>query len=211
MISLLFYLVSAAAIYSAVGALTPQYPIYPAAGVIIPQYGVSAGGKTAPARGWNSFVIQSNTDTQHELLWTSEVQGYAEQCSQFATNGRIKRGFDYYCSMDSGWSVGDHGDDNGRIIPNQTVFATMSISRFAENLHATGMKLGIYVVPGAFVNDGDKLVKGTKIQIKSLFNTTVTGIDGVSNSYLARNDFDYTKDGVQQWHDSQVELFKSWY
>jgi|SRR5947207_11814470 len=90
-------------------------------------------------------------------------------------------------------------------------FRVSSITDFAATLHRSNMKLGVYVLPGAFVNDADKFVKGTTIRIGSLFNTTVTGKSAISNSCLARNNFDYTKDGVRQWHDSVVKLFRSWY
>lgn len=131
-----------------------------------------------------------------------------EQCSFFYKN--TESGFNYVCGFDSGWSADFNGDEYGRIIPKDSVFNTTSIQDFASKLHSNGMKLGVYMIPGAFTSDVNKTVKGTDIKIGSLFNTTEDPRDAISNSYNARNDFDYTKDGVQQWHDSVVELFNSW-
>ena len=180
-----------------------------AANTPVPFYGATASGKTAPARGWNSWVLQQNTIGAAAAGFEYNVAGFSKQCSVFT--GHIQSGFDYYCSIDSGWSGYYEGDANGRIIPNTTVWDTKSIQQFATYLHSIGMKLGIYVIPGAFTNDKDKMVAGTQITIGSLFNTTDDGRPGINNSYNARNNFDYTKDGVQQWHDSVVQLFNSWY
>ncbi|EON97516.1 putative glycoside hydrolase family 27 protein [Phaeoacremonium minimum UCRPA7] len=90
------------------------------------------------------------------------------------------------------------------------VFDTMSVQDFAAKLHANGMKLGLYMIPGAFQADENKTVAGTDFVIGDLFNKTVDGRTGISNTYNCRNDFDYSKPGVQEWHDSVVEQFASW-
>ncbi|KAH8880182.1 glycoside hydrolase [Thozetella sp. PMI_491] len=165
-----------------------------------PFYGSSASGKTSAARGWNSFIAQSNGEALTVALMD-------QQCEFFY--GKAQAGFDYVCSFDSGWSVGGNGDDNGRLIPDPSVFSTMSIQDFAAKLHQNGMKLGVYALPGAFVADANKLVEGTNIKIGSLFNTTVDSRPGINNAYNARNDFNYGLPGVQEWHDSVVRLFNS--
>ncbi|KAI1098119.1 glycoside hydrolase [Jackrogersella minutella] len=187
------------AIVSLVVAFATSWTL--AANTPVPFYGQSASGITSPPRGWNSFVAQSNGVTL-------SVDVVDEQCGFFYnnTNPNVK----YVCSFDSGWSSGSNGDEYGRIIPDDTVFSNMSIEDFAAKLHSNGMKLGVYMIPGAFTNDANKTVKGTNITIGSLFNTTEDGRTGISNSYNARNDFDYAKTGVQEWHDSVVELFNSW-
>jgi alpha-galactosidase len=173
-----------------------------------PFYGATASGKTAPPRGWNSFVLQSNGPGAVEAGFQFNVANFDTQCGVYY--GRVQENFDYYCSIDSGWSVGGNGDDNGRFIPDNNVWNTQSIQDFAAKLHSNNMKLGLYVIPGAFDQDSQKLVEGTDISIGSLFNYTVDGRPGISNAYNARHNFDYTKDGVQQWHDSIVKLFDSW-
>ncbi|KAI0004379.1 glycoside hydrolase [Xylariaceae sp. FL0662B] len=168
----------------------------------VPYYGESATGKTSAPRGWNSFIAQSNG-------MSLTVGAVDQQCS-FWYNQNTQEGFNYFCGFDSGWSKPYDGDEYGRIVPEPSVFDTMSIQDFAAKLHQNGMKLGIYMIPGAFVADANKKVEGTNMTIGSLFNTTEDPRPGVSNAYNARNDFDYTKPGVQQWHDSVVKLFNSW-
>ncbi|KAI1087133.1 glycoside hydrolase [Rostrohypoxylon terebratum] len=185
-------IVSAVLAFAATSTLAANTPV--------PFYGQSASGKSTPPRGWNSFVAQSKgLDLTVSLL--------DEQCSFFYNN--TESDFNYVCGFDSGWSADYNGDEYGRIIPKDSVFNTMSIQDFAAKLHGNGMKLGIYMIPGAFTSDVNKTVIGTDIKIGSLFNTTEDPRDAISNSYNARNDFDYNKDGVQQWHDSVVELFNS--
>jgi len=100
----------------------------------------------------------------------------------------------------------------GRFIPNTTaIWDTQSIQQFAAYLHSINMKLGVYIIPGAFAGDGQKMVEGTQITIGSLFNTTTGPNPAISNWYNGRYNFDYTKDGVQQFHDSVVKLLNSWY
>ncbi|KAI1073797.1 glycoside hydrolase [Whalleya microplaca] len=172
----------------------------------VPFYGKSASGKTSPPRGWNSFVAQSNK----VKLTVAMVD---EQCSFFydrKNRGNTDDNFNYFCGFDSGWSKPYDGDEHGRIVPDDSVFDSMSIQDFAAKLHRNGMKFGIYMIPGAFTGDSEKKVEGTNITIGSLFNTTEDPRDAVSNAYNARNDFDYTKPGVQEWHDSVVKLFDSW-
>jgi alpha-galactosidase len=169
----------------------------------VPFYGSTASGKTSAPRGWNSFVAQSNNV---EL----KVAMADEQCS-FFYSANTDPDFDYVCSLDSGWSVDYNGDEHGRIIPKPEVFDTMSIEQFADELHQNGMKLGVYMLPGAFEGDADKTVEGLEgVTIGSLFNTTEDPRDLISNKYNARNDFDYTNPNVQAWHDSVVRLFDSW-
>lgn len=105
---------------------------------------------------------------------------------------------DYYISLDSGWSNGDLGDDYGRITYGTSTF---DIPSLATTLHSQGLKLGI-VLPGAFCNDRNKIVHGDDIPI----NATLNG----NNNGFSRRDFDFSKEGAQQWHDGVVALFASW-
>lgn len=175
-----------------------------AASTPAPFYGSTASGKNSAPRGWNSFVAQSNNV---EL----KVAMVDEQCS-FFYKANADAGFDYVCSLDSGWSVDYNGDDNyGRIIPKPEVFDTMSIEDLASKLHQNDMKLGVYMLPGAFEADANKTIEGLEdVTIGSLFNMTEDPTELTSNKYNARVDFDYSKPGVQEWHDSVVKLFDSW-
>jgi len=68
-------------------------------------------------------------------------------------------------------------------------------------LSVLGLKLGVYVVPGGFLQDVNKTISNTNIQIKEV----CSGDNG-----LDRCNWDYEADGVQQWHDSVVAQFASW-
>lgn len=78
-----------------------------------------------------------------------------------------------------------------------------NVTDLANFLHGKGLKLGLYILPGAFSADSGKVVEGTGISIGSLFDADQPG-------YNCRQTFDYGKDGVQQWHDSVVRKFASW-
>jgi alpha-galactosidase len=103
------------------------------------------------------------------------------------------------CSIDSGWS-GNGGDEFGRLVPDTSVFP--NLGELADHLHVQGMQLGVYILPGAFSSDADVTVEGTDIQLGSLF-------DESQPSYNLRQTFDFSKDGVQQWHNSVVNNFAS--
>ncbi|CRG91690.1 Alpha-galactosidase 3 [Talaromyces islandicus] len=153
----------------------------------VPYYGTSANGFTAPPRGWNSFGLQALeggfTPTQ-DSIWT--------QCQ----NLNVSAGYNL-CSIDSGWS-GNGGDSYGRLVPDTSAFP--NLTALADELHSNGMQLGVYILPGAFASDGNATVEGTDIQLGSLF-------DSSQPSYNLRQTFDFSKDGVQQWHDSVVNNF----
>lgn len=77
-------------------------------------------------------------------------------------------GHDYVCSIDSGCPT-TGGDQNGRIVKNTTVFSAYgSLKRFGDHLHSQGLKLGVYLLPGAVTSDGDKTIENTQIQPKDV-------------------------------------------
>ncbi|KAL1964963.1 hypothetical protein VTN77DRAFT_6163 [Rasamsonia byssochlamydoides] len=152
----------------------------------VPFYGTSANGFSAPPRGWNSFGLQALGGSSAFVLNQSNVQAQCDLLN--ATAGYT------LCSIDSGWSA-NGGDPYGRIVPDTSVFP--DLAGLADHLHAQGMLLGVYILPGAFSSDASVTVEGTDIQLGSLFDPT-------QPSYNLRQTFDYSKDGVQQWHNSVV-------
>ncbi|KAH8817368.1 glycoside hydrolase family 27 protein [Xylogone sp. PMI_703] len=153
----------------------------------VPFYGTSANGFTAPPRGWNSFGM--------DILgtgWPQDQDHVQQQCD----NLNVGAGFTL-CSIDSGWS-GNGGDPLGRLVPDTSVFP--DLKGLADHLHSQGMELGVYILPGALSADAGVTVEGTNIKLGSLFDTT-------QPSYNLRQTFDFTKDGVQQWHNSVVNNF----
>jgi alpha-galactosidase len=163
-----------------------------------PFYAQSANGFTSPARGWNSFGLQAASDKlKHDAGWDFNDYHFRQQCDLIVT----QPGFDYYCSIDSGWSSDCNGDSNG--IPEVKSSVIPDIQDLANHLHSRGLKLGLYILPGAFSGDANKLVEGTQISIGSLFDEKET-------EYNCRRAFDYSRNGVQQWHDSVIKKFASW-
>lgn len=149
------------------------------------------------ARGFNTWGIQDNTATTPS--WTGYNQGnVTTQCSVLAEEPFVFNGYQY-CSLDSGWSL-NNGDQYGRLLYDPTLF---NLPEFAGYLHSKDLLLGVYVLPGAFCTDGNKTIYGTDILLNSTFN-------GNNDGFL-RCDFNFSAPGVQQWHNSVVDLFASWY
>lgn len=158
-------------------------------------YGQTPNGFRSSARGWNTFALQANPSAASDFQF--DQAHVLTQCSVLAS-GSFKGQYDT-CSLDSGWSVGDHGDDFGRLIYDDTIF---DIPSLASSLHSQGLKMGVYVVPGAFLSDVNKTIFGTETTIGEV----CTGNEG-----LLRCIFDYTRPETQEWHNSVVDQFASWY
>ncbi|XWX02247.1 hypothetical protein V2A60_010282 [Cordyceps javanica] len=157
-------------------------------------YGETAGGFRSAARGWNSFGLKS-TNTGADFKF--DQAHVAAQCDLLASDLGAAANYTY-CSLDSGWSVAYNGDEHGRITYDTAVF---DIPALAAHLHAKGLNLGLYVVPGAFEGDRDKTILNTSTKIGEV----CSGSEG-----LARCVFDYTREEVQLWHDSVVKQFADW-
>ena len=155
------------------------------------RYGTTPGGFSSAPRGWNSFAMQS-------LGMRFNQDNVMGQCDQLV-NTLGGYGYDL-CSLDSGWSVGAEGDQYGRIIYDTSIF---NIPQLASYLHGKGLQLGLYVVPGYFANDAQKMVIGT--------NYTLSDIGNGHSNGLARIDLNYSHPGAQLWCNSVVNLFAQWY
>ncbi|KAK4498252.1 hypothetical protein PRZ48_010909 [Zasmidium cellare] len=181
--------------------LLPLLPLLASAPtpLTVVEYASTPNGFTTPPRGFNSFGLQVNTGAQPSFAFNQSSILTQARALVANTPASLLSSGDYYISLDSGWSVGCNGDEYGRIIDDTTKF---NISDLASTLHGMGLKLGVYVVPGIFSGDGDKTIEGTDISIKDTW--------GGHDNGLCRTDFDYGKEGVQQWHDSVVGLFADW-
>jgi hypothetical protein len=111
-------------------------------------YGKSASGFTSPARGWNTFVFQSNPAVWSRAGFEFNVFHFRQHCSTFYDIAEANPDYDYYCSIDSGWSHGDTGDMHGRMQPDDKVWSGTSLQDFATELNDRNMKLGVYLIPG---------------------------------------------------------------
>jgi alpha-galactosidase len=157
------------------------------------QYETTPNGFTSPPKGWNSFALQAVGQL------TYDQQHVQEQCD-YMSHYLGSSGYQY-CSLDSGWSVGGHGDDYGRIIFDSSLFDLYAL---AEHLHGYGMLLGVYVVPGFFASDSNKMIYGTDPPIE--LSTISDGNCGVN----VRCQFNYSAPGVQDYCNSVVNLFAEW-
>lgn len=159
----------------------------------IPFYDASANGHTCPARGWNSFGLQANPATWAVAGFDFNDYHFAQQCNLIVT----RPGYDYYCSIDSTWSE-DGGDQFGRIQPNASKFNTYGFKGLADYLHNKGLKIGVYLLPGAFESDQGITIEDTNIKLGDVLDFNTPG-------YNLRRTFQWGKDGVQQWHDSVIK------
>ncbi|KAF9071307.1 glycoside hydrolase superfamily [Rhodocollybia butyracea] len=151
-------------------------------------------GFNSAARGWNSWGIEDNPATDPSFVF--DQTHIEQQCDILATSGLINLGYTT-CSVDFGWSL-DSGDANGRVIANSSLF---DMADLGDHLHSEGLLLGVYVRPGGWLTDLNKTILGTDITIGSV----CTGDNGLNQC-----NWDYGADGVQQWHNSVVDLFAEW-
>lgn len=153
-------------------------------------------GFTGPARGWNSWGIQATpvTTPSWEVL---NQRNIINQCTVLARPEFKKMGYNV-CSIDAAWNTNDV-DKYGRIQYNATLF---DLPTLGEYLHGIDLKLGVYVIPGVPCSAENKTIKGTNIRIGDVING--------NNDGLEYCDWDFSKDGVQQWHNSLIELWASW-
>ncbi|KAH8803424.1 family 27 glycoside hydrolase [Xylogone sp. PMI_703] len=165
--------------------------------------GKTNGGFTSSAKGWNTYGVQAlqngsqvvpSFHGQSGLYYTEEF--VKTQCGVLANPAFKLAGYDY-CSLDSGWQSLTDVDDHGRIIYNTTRF---NLPELASWLHKRGLKLGVYVIPGVPCSAQNKTIKGTNIKVGDVL---------LDNDEIFC-DFDFTKDGVQQWHDSVVQQWADW-
>ncbi|ORY15015.1 glycoside hydrolase superfamily [Clohesyomyces aquaticus] len=159
-------------------------------------YATTPNGFTTPPRGWNSFGLQSLQDGKKLVLNQESV---IAQCDNLETISHL--GYTY-CSLDSGWSVGCNGDENGRTIYDSSIF---NIPALATILHDKGLKLGIYINPGFFSGDKDKVIEGTNVKFSSI---AATG-DG-NPEFNCRLNANWDVPGAQEYCDSNVKLWASW-
>jgi len=163
----------------------------------VPTYNVSAGGFSSAARGWNSWGLQANPLTNYAGFVFNDYH-FLQQCGLIVTTP----GYDYYCSIDSGWSA-DQGDEYGRFVEDKSIFSTTgSLANFSDQIHGMGMKVGIYLLPGAFEVDAGTTIENTTLKIGDI-------LDYETPSYFSRRAFNWSADGVQQWHDSVIKHLAS--
>lgn len=164
----------------------------------------TANGFTSSGRGWNTYGIQALSNASAVVPsfppgpGLDYTQRFVEtQCGVLAQSGFKEAGYTY-CSLDSGWQAFDTVDGYGRIIYNHSRF---DLPQLASWLHERDLKLGVYIIPGVPCVAQNKTIKGTNLKVSDVWNGNYDEIFC---------DWDFKKDGVQQWHDSVVEQWASW-
>ncbi|OAA55646.1 glycoside hydrolase family 27 [Cordyceps fumosorosea ARSEF 2679] len=146
-----------------------------AASAAVLSYSETTGGFRSPARGWNSFGLQANNINGDFSFDQAHVTA---QCDLLASQ---LAGANYTLTLYDA--------------------SKFDVPALAEHLHAHGLQLGLYVVPGALRTEVNKTILGTGTRIGDV----CTGDEG-----LARCVFDYTRPEVQTCHDSVVQQFAEW-
>ncbi|KAF2639803.1 hypothetical protein P280DRAFT_550482 [Massarina eburnea CBS 473.64] len=91
-----------------------------------------------------------------------------------------------YVSLDHGWSIDDHGDEDGRATYNTDKFDIFTLSSY---LHSKNLKLGVYVLPDALCKDSNKSILETTITINATLSGNNNGFTrGVDFIKLERNE-----------------------
>lgn len=164
----------------------------------------TANGFRTSARGWNTYGIQALKNGSEVVPSFAGQSGldYTQafvktQCNVLSQHEFRSAGYDL-CSLDSGWQAFNLVDEHGRIIYNSTRF---NLPELGSWLHKRGLKLGVYTTPGVPCIAENKTILGTKIKVGSVWN---------GNNDQIFCDWDFGKDGVQQWHDSVVQQWASW-
>lgn len=164
----------------------------------------TVNGFRSSARGWNTYGVQALQDGSAVIPSFAGQSGlnynqkFVEtQCEVLSQPAFKAAGYDL-CSLDSGWQAFNEVDQYGRIIYNNT---RLNIPELGSWLHRRGLKLGVYVTPGVPCIAENKTIDGTNIKVGDAWS-------GNNNQIFC--DWDFGKDGTQQWHDSVVKLWASW-
>lgn len=162
-------------------------------------------GFRSSARGYNTWGVQALENPSAVVpsfqgsTWNVGLtqQFVKAQCGVLAQDEFKAAGY-IYCSVDSGWQAMTETDEYGRITYNHSRF---DIPELASWLHERDLKLGVYIIPGVPCEAQNKTILGTNITVGSVWNGNYDEIFC---------DWDFSKDGVQQWHDSVVAQWASW-
>ena len=165
--------------------------------------GKTNGGFTQAARGWNSYGVQALQDGSaiipsfKGMKGNTFTQDFIEaQCAELAKPQFQAAGYKV-CSIDALWNTNDP-DEYGRPTYNATRF---NMPQLGSWLKEKNLDFGLYITPGTACQAANKTILATNLTVGDIFD----GNDGGINC-----NFDYSKDGVQQWHDSVVALWTSW-
>jgi alpha-galactosidase len=155
-----------------------------------------------PPMGWSSWSFLR----AHPTAAAIEAQARALESSGLAAAGYR------YVNLDDFWMACDRNgaevDSYGRWIPNPAAFPD-GIAAVARQVHADGLKFGLYVTPGIPENAARRntAIEGTSRTAVQIVNTSVTETNYDCGHMYG---IDYAVPGAQQYVNSWADEFASW-
>ncbi|MBV9867653.1 MAG: glycoside hydrolase family 27 protein [Abitibacteriaceae bacterium] len=169
---------------------------------IAPVQAVSNGLGDKPYLGWSSWSLEATKYPGYGESWLSadHIKMQADVVHQ-----KLQQHGYSYINIDAGWRGG--WDEFGRPTPKRDKFPD-GIAGVAQYVHARGLKLGIYYVPGI---DDDLLkmnppIQGTPYHIADI----VFKPSRPANGWGGGNKIDFSKPGAQEYINSIANLFAAW-
>ena len=152
-----------------------------------------------PPRGYNSF----DSGRTHVLNQTTVLQLAKDLKAQYGDSG-----YDTL-TLDSGWAV--YGD-NGIPIADPARFSNMT--KLAEDMHAIGMKLGLYEIRGVLdtVAASKPFVKGTNYTLDQLIDQNSTGGAANGSCHWAQTflGINASHPGARAYYQSRIDMLASY-
>lgn len=157
------------------------------------------GIATTPIMGWSSWSALRSSGTQAQIL----AEGNAMVADQPGYGSLRSHGYTYL-NIDAGWS--DHRDAYGRPVWSASRFPN-GIPWLATQVHAMGLKLGIYLNPGLpkSIVTTNYPILGTPYHLQDIANPALQG-----NTLGGADAIDFTKPGSHEYIQSLTDLYASW-
>jgi hypothetical protein len=155
-----------------------------------------------PPMGWSSWSYLREDPTAEAI----EAQARALKSSGLAADGYR------YVNLDDFWMAcdadGPEVDAYGRWIPDPVTFPA-GIAAVARQVHAEGLKFGLYVTPGIPENAvrRNTPVKGTVLTARQIADTAVEEMNYNCGHMYG---IDYGTPGAQEYIDSWADEFAAW-
>jgi hypothetical protein len=157
--------------------------------------------------GWSSWSFVRHNPS------APTIEGQADALKN---SGLAAVGYSYV-NVDDFWyqcpgSQGPNVDANGRWVTDNTKFpnsgSTNGIQVVANDVHAAGLKFGLYVTPGVSMQAVNQrsAILGTSNTVDQIVTTTA----GKNYNCKGMVGIDYTKPGAQQFINSWANEFAAW-
>jgi hypothetical protein len=167
---------------------------------------LDAFAQSPPLMGWNSWSSTS-WNGMGEKLDEKYVMATADIVA-----ARLKP-FGYnLISIDAAWE--STWDEHGRMQPDPVLFPH-GIKSLANYVHARGLKLGIYLMPGlpaGAARQDNTTVAGTHIRLIDIVDTSAPGnnLSKPSDKLHTAYRIDYSRPGSKEYIQSYVDMLAEW-